>query len=164
MTRFFDPTAPLPPEAQVAPVRHVYRRILRYMGEFRRGIGTAALLTMLSSVFVTLQPWPIKFLIDGVLVSDRLDLGPLGTVVSDTDGERLRVAAALAGAYFAVTVVGVLLGAVGFYFLARTALLMIHGLRSHLIAHQRTLSLRFHANQWVTRSGGRLTTPARFRT
>jgi ATP-binding cassette, subfamily B, bacterial len=149
MSRWFDPTAPLPPEARVAPVRNVYRRIVAYMGEFRGSIGLGALLTMLSSLFITLQPWPIKFLIDGVLAGDRLDLGPLGTVVSTTDGERLRVAVALAGAYFLLTVVGVLFNAAGFYVIARTALLMIHGLRSRLIGHLRSLSLRFHANQSV---------------
>jgi hypothetical protein len=77
MSRWFDPSAPLPPDATVAPVRHVYRRILAYMGEFRGGVGLSMLLAMGSSVFVTLQPWPIKFIIDGVLASDRLDLGPV---------------------------------------------------------------------------------------
>ncbi len=38
MSRWFDPTAPLPPDAPVAPVRHIYRRILTYMMEFRGGI------------------------------------------------------------------------------------------------------------------------------
>jgi len=80
MSRWFDPTAPLPPDATVAPVRHIYRRIFAYMLEFRAGVGWGVGLAMVSSLFVTLQPWPIKFIIDGVLRqaadgASRLDLG-----------------------------------------------------------------------------------------
>lgn len=149
MTRWFDPSAPLPPSAAAAPVTHVYRRILAYMWDFRRGIALGSLWAMLSSLFITLQPWPIKFLIDGVLVDSRLGLGPLGDIVSDTDGERLRIAAALAGAYLLITVVGVLFNAASFYVIARTALYMIHTLRSRLVGHMRSLSLSFHASQSV---------------
>lgn len=149
MSRWFDPSAPLPTDARTAPVRQVYRRILGYMLEFRRGIGASVGLAMLSSLFVTLQPWPIKFVIDGVLVENVLDLGPLGEIVSETDRERLIVAGALAAVYLIVTVVGVLLNAASFYAIARTALLMIHRLRSRLVGHVRSLSLGFHANQSV---------------
>ena len=149
MSRWFDPSAPLPPSAQVAPVERVYVRIFTQMRRFWRGISAGAFWAMLSSLLITLQPWPIKLLIDGVLVSSRLDLGPLGGVVSETDSEKLRVAAALAGAYLLITVVGVLMNAASFYAIARTALYMIHDLRSRLVGHMRLLSLRFHANQSV---------------
>ncbi len=149
MTRWFDPSAPLPPGAAVAPVERVYWRILGFMGQFWRGIAVGVVWAMFSSLLITLQPWPIKFLIDGVLVDDHLNLGPLGDVVSRTDDDRLLLAGALAGAYFAITVVGVLCNAASFYAIARTALYMIHSLRSRLVGHMRTLSLRFHANQSV---------------
>jgi ABC-type multidrug transport system fused ATPase/permease subunit len=149
MSRWFDPTAPLPPDATVAPVRHVYRRIFAFMGEFRRGVGLSVFLAMASSLFVTLQPWPIKFIIDGVLASDRLNLGPLGTVVSNTNGERITTAAWLAGIYLCITIAGVLMNAGSFYVIARTALLMIHTLRSRIVGHLRSLSLRYHANQSI---------------
>ena len=149
MSRWFDPNAPLPPSAQAAPVQHVYRRILGHMRLFWRGIAVSVGFAMASSLFVTLQPWPIKFLIDGVLVQNHLDLGPFGDVVSTTDNDKLRVGAALAGAYFLVTVIGVLFNAGSFYAIARTALLMIHNLRSRLVGHVRSLSMRYHANQSV---------------
>ncbi|MDO8616377.1 MAG: ABC transporter ATP-binding protein [Dehalococcoidia bacterium] len=149
MSRWFDPSAPLPPSATVAPVQHVYRRILGHMRLFWRGIGLSVGLAMISSLFITLQPWPIKFIIDGVLVNSRLNLGPLGHVVSDTDDDKLVVGAALAGAYLVITVVGVLFNAASFYAIARTALLMIHNLRSRLVGHVRSLSMRYHANQSV---------------
>ena len=74
MTRLFDPNAPLGPEGTAVPVAHIYRRILGYIAEFRGGVGLSVLLVMLGSLLVTLQPWPIKFVIDGVLASDRLKL------------------------------------------------------------------------------------------
>jgi len=149
MTRRFDPSAPLPPSAVSAPVEHVYRRILTFMRQFWRGISVGVVWAMLSSVFITLQPWPIKFIIDGVLVDSHLNLGPLGDLVSETDGDRLRIAAGLAVAYLVITVVGVLCNAASFYAIARTALYMIHTLRSRLVGHMRSLSLGFHANQSV---------------
>ncbi len=149
MSRWFDPNAPLPPSAQAAPVQHVYRRIMGHMRLFWRGIAVSVGFAMASSLFVTLQPWPIKFLIDGVLVKDHLDLGPFGDVVSTTDNDKLLVGAALAGTYFLVTVIGVLFNAGSFYAIARTALMMIHNLRSRLVGHVRSLSMRYHANQSV---------------
>jgi len=149
MSRWFDPTAPLPPDASVAPVRHIYRRILTFMAEFRSGVGLSMLLAMGSSLFVTLQPWPIKFLIDGVLASDRLDLGPFGAIISDTNPEKFGTATWLAASYMVIVIAGVLMNAGSFYVIARTALLMIHTLRSRIVGHLRSLSLRYHANQSI---------------
>jgi ABC-type multidrug transport system fused ATPase/permease subunit len=154
MSRWFDPSAPLPPGAADAPVRHIYRRIFAYLLEFRRGVGLGLFLAMASSLLVTLQPWPIKWVIDGVLNVDgagvsRLDLGPFGEFVSETNRERIMVAGGLAATYLAITVGGVLINAGSFYVIARTALLMIHTLRSRIVGHLRTLSLSYHANQSV---------------
>jgi len=161
MSRWFDPSAPLPPDAAEAPVQHIYRRILRYMQEFRGDIWTSIVLAMASSVFVTLQPWPIKFLIDGVLASDRLDLGPLGHVISRSDADKVTTAAELAGVYLLITVAGVLMNAGSFYVIARTALLMIHTLRSRIVGHLRSLSLSYHANQSIGDSVWRAINDAR---
>ncbi len=149
MSRWFDPSAPLPPDASVARVQHFYRRIFTYMMEFKSGVGMSILLAMGSSLFITLQPWPIKFLIDGVLASDNLDLGAFGSIVSETNGEKLMTATWLAAIYFVVVVAGVLMNAGSFYVIARTALMMIHTLRSRIVGHLRSLSLRYHANQSI---------------
>jgi ATP-binding cassette subfamily B protein/subfamily B ATP-binding cassette protein MsbA len=161
MSRWFDPSAPLPPDATQAPVQHIYRRIFRYMGEFRSGIWTSILLAMASSALVTLQPWPIKFLIDGVLGGDTLGLGPFGDIVTTTTSEKVWLAAGIAGIYLAITVVGVLLNAASFYVIARTALLMIHTLRSRIVGHLRSLSLSYHANQSIGDSVWRAINDAR---
>jgi ABC-type multidrug transport system fused ATPase/permease subunit len=149
MGRWFDPSAPLPPSAAAAPVERVYVRILGEMRLFWRGIGSAIALAMLSSLLIALQPWPIKMVIDGILVDSVLDLGPFGQIASTTGDERLWVAFGLAAAYFVIVVIGVLFNAASFYVIARTALLMIHTLRSRLLRHVRSLSLSYHANQSV---------------
>jgi ABC-type multidrug transport system fused ATPase/permease subunit len=149
MGRWFDPSAPLPPSATVAPVEKVYVRIFKHMMLFKGGITASIIFAMLSSLFIALQPWPIKYIIDGVLVDDVLDLGPLGEISTVTSDEKLQVAAVLAFAYFVIVVIGVLLNAASFYAIAKTALLMIHNLRSRLVRHVRSLSMSYHANQSV---------------
>jgi ATP-binding cassette subfamily B protein/subfamily B ATP-binding cassette protein MsbA len=154
VSRWFDPSAPLPPEAAVAPVQRIYRRIFAYMLEFRSGVGMSIGLAMASSLLVTLQPWPIKWVIDGVLnVNDaglsRLDLGPFGTYTSESTRKRIMLAGSLAATYLAITISGVLMNAGSFYAIARTALLMIHTLRSRIVGHLRSLPLSYHANQSI---------------
>ncbi len=161
MTRWFDPSAPLPPDASAAPVDRIYQRIFRYMLEFRRSLGVGVGLAMVSSILVTLQPWPIKFLIDGVLAGDRLGLGPFGDIVTETNGEKMAAAAGIAAAYLVITVTGVVINAGSFYVIAQTALLMIHTLRSRLVGHLRSLSLSYHANQTIGDSVWRAINDAR---
>jgi len=52
-------------------------------------------------------------------------------------------------AYVVVSVARVVTNAASFYVIARTALLMIHTLRSRLVGHLRTLSLRYFSNTSV---------------
>jgi ABC-type multidrug transport system fused ATPase/permease subunit len=127
----------------------VYRRVGTHMRPFWRGLAGMFLFGLVGSGFTVLQPWPVKFIIDGVLINDTLDLGPLGTFVSETSGEKLITVAWLAVAYFCIVVTGVLCNAAGMYLIARVALRMIHNLRGQLVAHMRKLSLRFHASQSV---------------
>ena len=129
--------------------RGTYRRVLSHMRPYWRGLLGMFVMGLLGSAFTVLQPWPIKFVIDGVLVGDRVDLGPLGTWVSETDAQRMTTVAWLAGAYFAIVVSSVLCSSTGMYLVARVALHMIHELRGRLVAHMRKLSLRFHASQSV---------------
>jgi ABC-type multidrug transport system fused ATPase/permease subunit len=126
-----------------------YRRVLSHIRPYWRGIAGMWTFGVLGSLFTVLQPWPVKFIIDGALVGNELDLGPLGTWVSNTDAERLATVAWLAGAYFCIVVSSVLCSSTGMYLIARVALNMIHGLRGQLVSHMRKLSLRFHASQSV---------------
>jgi ABC-type multidrug transport system fused ATPase/permease subunit len=124
-----------------------YRRVLSHIRPYWRGLAGTFLFGLAGSGFTVLQPWPVKFIIDGVLVGNRLSLGPLGTWVSQTNGQRLTAVAWLAGAYFLIVVSSVLCSSTGMYLVARVALHMIHDLRGQLVAHMRKLSLRFHSSQ-----------------
>ena len=131
------------------PLRGVYRRIGRFLGEFRGGLALGLGLSALSTLFFVLLPFPVKLLIDGVLIHDRLDLGPLGTIVTGTAGQKTAAAAGLASAYVVLSILQVVTNGASFFVIARTALLMIHTLRSRLVTHLRTLSLRYFANTSV---------------
>ena len=150
MSQWFDPDRGLTEGESAPPVHHIYRRIWRFMGEFRRGLAIAIGLAFITSLAFSLLPWPIRYLIDGVLLSDELDLGPLGAYTSATDSEKVRLGLILAIVYLTLQLVAALAASASFYFFAKTALFMIHTLRGRMMAHLRTLSLGYHA----TRSTG----------
>ena len=56
MGRWFDPSAPLPPSAEVAPIEGVYRRIFQHMMLFKGGVAASIIFAMVSSLFIALQP------------------------------------------------------------------------------------------------------------
>ena len=150
MTNWFDPDSPLGDGESTPPVGRIYRRIWRFMMEFKAGLAAAIGLSLLTSVAFALLPWPIRYLIDGVLLSDRLELGPLGSYEAADDGQKIRLALALAAAYLGIQLVAALGASASFYHFAKTALFMIHTLRGRMMTHLRALSLGFHA----TRSTG----------
>ncbi len=142
----FDADGPI---RERPPLSGVYRRIGRFVLEFRGGVALGLGLSAVSTLLFVLLPFPIKWLIDGVLIGDSLSLGPFGDVSTATTGEKLTVAAWIAVAYVVLSVAQVVTNAASFYVIARTALLMIHTLRSRLVAHLRTLSLRYFSNTSV---------------
>lgn len=147
MSQWFDPTAPLDDAEAEPPVGQIYRRIARFMFDFKRGLGAAIGLALITSLAFSLLPWPIRYLIDGVLLGDQLDLGPLGTFEASSDADKLRLGLYLALAYLAIQLTAALCSAASFYFFAKTALFMIHTLRGSMLAHLRRLSLGFHATK-----------------
>ncbi|MGH9195877.1 MAG: ABC transporter transmembrane domain-containing protein, partial [Acidimicrobiia bacterium] len=149
MRRYFDPDYPQGPDAPASPVDKIYRRIFKYMMRFKKGVFGGISLATLGSIFIVLQPWPIKFAIDGVFGGTQINLGPLGTIATDSAAGQLRAGALMAVAYFVITAVGVMIGSASFYVFAKTALLMIHDLRGQIVSHMRSLSLKFHASQSV---------------
>ncbi len=150
MNRWFDPNRPLTEAEAAPPVTDIYRRIGRFMLEFRGRLGLAIGLSFLTSVAFALLPWPIRYLIDGVLLSDQLEIGPLGSWEASTDSQKLRLVLILAGVYLGLQILAAVFAAASFYVFARTALFMIHTLRGRMLTHLRALSLGFHA----TRSTG----------
>ena len=137
------------PERDRPPLGGIYRRIGRFLGEFKGGLTLGLGLSALSTLFFVLLPFPVKLLIDGVLIDDRLALGPFGTIDTGTTDQKLAAAAGLAAAYVVLSILQVTTNGASFFVIARTALLMIHTLRSRLVSHLRTLSLRYFANTSV---------------
>ncbi len=145
MSQWFDPSQPLTEAESAPPVSHVYRRIWQFMGEFRPTLSIAIAFSFLSSFAFALLPWPVRYLIDGVLLDDQLKLPVFGTFATGTDSEKVRMGLALASGYLAIQLVAAVAASASFYFFAKTALLMIHTLRGRMMSHLRSLSLGFHA-------------------
>jgi ATP-binding cassette, subfamily B, bacterial len=131
---------PAPP-----PTVGIYRRIGRFMAEFRSPLALGVGLSFLTSVAFALLPWPIRYVIDGVLLDEQLNLGPLGRFATATTADKTRAALGLGLAYLAIQLVAALAASASFYVFARTALFMIHTLRGRMVAHLRRLSLGYHA-------------------
>jgi ABC-type multidrug transport system fused ATPase/permease subunit len=146
MTWFFNPEKPL---AHRPPLAGVYRRIGRFMWEFKPGVGLGLVLSAISTLLFVLLPFPVKWLIDGVLTHTRLNLGLFGTVITATTHQKLQAGLGLAAAFLVLSVAQAMTNAASFYVIARTALFMIHTLRSRLVGHLRTLSLVYFANTSV---------------
>lgn len=147
MSQWFDPNSQLTEAESTPPVSQIYRRIWRFMLGFRRGLAMAIGLAFVTSLAFSLLPWPIRYLIDGVLLSDSLDLGRLGTYGTETDGEKVRVGLALAAVYLGLQLLAAVGSSASFYYFAKTALFMIHSLRGQMLSHLRSLSLGFHATK-----------------
>ena len=129
-----------------------YRRIGRFLAEFRSQLAGAFAVTLLASAAFALLPWPVRYLIDGVLVNDEVRIRPFGTFATATTGDKLRFGAAMAIAYFVIQLLAAVLASAGFYLFAKAALEMIHTLRGRMLTHLRRLSLGYHAD----RSSGEL--------
>jgi ABC-type multidrug transport system fused ATPase/permease subunit len=124
-----------------------YRRIWGFMGEFRRSIGAAVTTSLVASCAFTLLPWPIRYLIDDVLIGKRLDLGPLGSFTTVTTNDKVAVGTGLALAYLVIQLVAALMMSWSFYLFAGVALRMIHTMRRRMLTHLRRLSLGYHADK-----------------
>ena len=142
----FNPEGPV---RERPPLTDVYRRIARFVAEFSGGVGLGLGLSAFSTLLFVLLPFPVKLLIDGVLIHDTLELGPFGSVSTATAEEKIAAAGGLAAAYALLSIAQVTANGASFFVIARTALLMIHTLRSRLVAHLRTLSLRYFSNTSV---------------
>ena len=140
---WFDPNKPIDAKP---PMGGIYRRIGRFAREFKGGASLGLGLSALSTLLFVLLPFPIKLLIDDVLVNDRLDLGPFGTITSETASEKVQTGSLLAIAFAVLAIAEVVTNSASFYVIARTASMMIHTLRSRLVGHLRTLSLRYFSD------------------
>jgi ABC-type multidrug transport system fused ATPase/permease subunit len=129
-----------------------YRRIWTFMGEFRRGLLLAISASFAASVAFALLPWPIRYLIDDVILGTQLHLPLFGDFATATTSQKFAVGTALAVAYLLIQLVAAITMSWSFYLFAGVALRMIHAMRGRMLTHLRKLSLGFHSN----RSSGEL--------
>ncbi len=136
---------------------HTLRALVRrQLVVSRRPLAMAALCTMAMALADLLRPWPLKLVLDYVLLgrpvpawlsplAGLLAWGPAPAIIACTGG--MFVVAAVTGtfAYYQV------------HFTARVGNQLVRELRRQLFAHLQRLSLSFHAK---TRSGELLTTVA----
>jgi ABC-type multidrug transport system fused ATPase/permease subunit len=123
-----------------------YRRIWGFMGEFRSSIGAAIGTSLLASVAFTLLPWPIRYLIDDVLLGQRLT-SPFGTYATQTTAQKIVVGTWLAVGYLVIQLLAAFVMSWSFYLFAGVALRMIHTMRRRMLTHLRKLSLGYHADK-----------------
>ena len=144
------------PDAHPDTNRAVRALVRRQLGLSKRPLALAALCTVAMAAADLLRPWPLKLVLDYVLLgrpvpgwlaplSTLLAWGPVPAIVVCTTG--MFVVAAVTGtfAYYQV------------HFTARVGNQLVRELRRQLFAHLQRLSLSFHAR---TRSGELLTTVA----
>ncbi len=144
------------PDAHPATNRAVRALVRRQLVLSKRPLALAALCTVAMAAADLLRPWPLKLVLDYVLLgrpvpewlaplSALLAWGPVPAIVVCTTG--MFVVAAVTGtfAYYQV------------HFTARVGNQLVRELRRQLFAHLQRLSLSFHAK---TRSGELLTTVA----
>jgi ABC-type multidrug transport system fused ATPase/permease subunit len=122
-----------------------YRAIARYLVEFRRGLSVALLAALLCAAAAALQPWPIRYLVDGVL-ADRLVVAGWVEYPTETTAQKLRMASIMVGVYICIQLLLAASTAATSYWITGTVLQMVHVLRGRLLAHLRSLSLTFHAS------------------
>lgn len=96
-------------------MRPTYRRIWAFMGEFRGVLSGAVITSLGASIVFTLLPWPIRYLIDEVILSDRARLGWFGTYNTATTGEKVAVGAGVAVVYLVIQMVAAVLMSWSFY-------------------------------------------------
>ena len=136
-----------------APVR---RLVTTHLRAHRRPLAMAALCTAGMAAADLLRPWPLKLVLDYVLLHRPVpaSLAPLATLLAWGPVPALIVCA---GGIFAVALVT---GSFAYYQVHYTTAVgnhLVHDLRRQLFAHLQRLSLSFHTR---TRSGELLTTVA----
>ena len=107
------------------------------MGEFRGTISAAIGTSILASVAFSLLPWPIRYLIDNVLLGQS----------EQSRSQKLSQGLGFAGLYLLIQLIAAVLMSWSFYLFAKASLRMIYTLRGRMLRHLRGLSLGYHANR-----------------
>jgi ATP-binding cassette, subfamily B, bacterial len=112
----------------------VYRRTLRYYASYRGAIAIALIFVLLGILTSLLRPWPLRFIIDGILTPESV-----GRIRID-DSDLWKLCAAL----IAIHLLGGIFNLVSNYLQVKIGLKALVRIRSDLFSHLQRLSLKFH--------------------
>ena len=131
-----------------------YFHLSRYALRYKKGWGSIVFLTLVSSAFSVLQPWPMKILVDNVLSGNPLPKG-LEAVAGGASAQELLAGVVLAGLIFFAIGSGIEV-ALTFAWI-KVGQGMVYDLAGDLFAHIQRQSLLFHSRQPVGDSISRIT-------
>ena len=120
---------------------------LRAMAYFRthwRLLSVGLLLTGLGIGTELLKPWPLKFIIDTILVNESPGSGIDRTILDILGAEKSTLLAALCVSIMVVYLSAGTMNLVSKYLLVKVSLRVLTQLRCDLFRHLQRLSLRFH--------------------
>ncbi len=117
---------------------NIHRRVVGYYRPFGGAIGGALVMMILAIGFNLLKPWPVKYVVDGLLIDD----GKLPWwIPTDSFGGALLAAAA---ALVVIHVVWGVLNMISSYWLIEIGLQAMVRLRADCFEKLHVLSMRFH--------------------
>lgn len=121
----------------------VYRRFWPWIGKQRSQIGASLAALFVGVLLQLLEPWPLKFVIDRVIATDRPQGLHTPAFIENLDSMTLlTIAAVLLVVISALRAFAGYCQAVGF---ARIANRVLRQIRDHVFRHMQGLSLSFHA-------------------
>lgn len=143
-------------DSQPTSTAAVRALIRQHLGASTGALGMAVVCTAGMAAADLLRPWPLKFVLDYVLLDRAVPvwLTPLHALLALGKGPALAVCAA------GIFVIAAVTGAFAYYqvhFTTAVGNQLVHAMRRELFAHLQRLSLSFHAR---TSSGELLTTVA----
>jgi len=139
---------------------HQYRRLLRYARPYRRAFALILVLTVLSSGVLALQPWPMKWIVDHLLLGDSplpAWLNALFRQISANPSTSL-ILAVLVLTGLALIGLNLALESALAWIWTKAGRRMVYDVAEDVFARAQQRSLLFHARNAVGDTLGRITT------
>ncbi|MGV3530816.1 MAG: ABC transporter ATP-binding protein, partial [Chthoniobacteraceae bacterium] len=123
----------------------IYRRVIGYYRPFLGPTVVGVALTLVSTGFNLLKPWPLKYIIDGVLLAGSGAAGHISAFGYELAGWSVTdILLMLCGLMVVFHLVGGLLGLYTTMIFVRVGLQSLLRLRTELYAYLHSLPLKFH--------------------
>ncbi len=154
-------SAPVSPLDARPPAPFSLWDLRRYLRPYRAALGAAGLSMGAKAAVLLLAPWPLKFIIDSVILHKPLPQG-LAALLPDPAGHPMALLNALGAAMLLLGLADTALGYWGNRLLLRSGQHAIFDIRRELFAHLQRLSLAYHRRQssgnMLARLGGDIQT------